>query len=90
MPSLVKPFSPADQLLAFALALLWIAAGVVGIVLGLHRGRWTALVVGIFALGYGIVWLRAARVGRRLTLAEALSLRKRSRTQARRNSAKTT
>lgn len=67
-----KHFSTADHWVAFGLTFVWMAAGIIAIVLGFNRGHWIMIVVGIFALGYGILWLRAVRTGRRLTSREAL------------------
>jgi hypothetical protein len=67
-----KRFSKVDRYIAFGLAFLWIAASVIGIAMGVLRGRWTVILVSLLGLGYGVVWLRAARLGRRVRFKEAL------------------
>ena len=49
---------------AAILAAVWIVSGAVVIVL-MHR-RWLAIVLGITAIAYGLVWVEVMRSGRRL------------------------
>ena len=58
--------------MAVGLAVVWIGAGLTAIVLGLRRGRWAVLIVGTLALWYGILWVRAVRLGRRLHRGEGI------------------
>ncbi len=53
-----------------SLAALWIAGGLVAAAL---TARAVLAIVGLAAIAYGVVWARAAREGRLLTLGEALS-----------------
>ena len=57
---------PAGRPLAGLLAAVWIAGGIAVIVLGLLRGRWFVLLLGPLCVGYGLLWARVARTGRRL------------------------
>jgi hypothetical protein len=49
---------------AATLAAVWIVGGAAVIVL-MYR-RWLAIVLGIMAIGYGLVWAHVTRTGRRL------------------------
>jgi hypothetical protein len=49
---------------AAILAAVWIVGGAAVIVL-LHR-RWLAIVLGITAIAYGVVWVEVTRTGRQL------------------------
>ncbi|HTP46098.1 MAG TPA: hypothetical protein VMQ50_04160 [Casimicrobiaceae bacterium] len=63
----------AVRIVSTLLALVWLGAGVAAIVLALmNPSRWTLGVVGVAALWYGLLWMRVARLGRRLTVREAL------------------
>ena len=57
---------PAGRPLAALLAAVWIAGGIAVIVLGLRHGRWFVLLLGPLCVGYGLLWARVARTGRRL------------------------
>lgn len=65
-------FSATDRLIAIALACIWMTGGIIGIALGLYSRSWIASVMGMLAVAYGLVWLRAARLGRRVSIQEAL------------------
>jgi hypothetical protein len=52
------------------LAFIWLAAAISAIVLGLTRARPTLVVLGAFALAYGLLWLRVAATRRLLTWSE--------------------
>jgi hypothetical protein len=69
--------SAVDRAIALALALVWIGAGLIGTWFGLRHGRGAALVIGVIALWYGILWARAVRKGRRLYWPESLWPRRR-------------
>lgn len=61
------------RIVSALLALVWLGAGFAAIVLALiGPSRWFLGVVGAAALWYGLLWMRVARLGRRLTLREAL------------------
>jgi Flp pilus assembly protein TadB len=61
------------RIVSTLLALVWLGAGLAAIVLALmNPSRWLLGVVGAAALCYGLLWMRVARLGRRLTLREAL------------------
>jgi hypothetical protein len=72
MQRAARPFSTVDHFIAFALAFAWMAGGIFGVALGVYRRQWTTLVISLLALAYGMVWLRAARTGRKISLQEAL------------------
>ena len=59
-------FSTWDRIIAVALAAVWIVASTTAILLSFRRGHWSVLLVGVLGLCYGLLWLRAARTGRRL------------------------
>jgi hypothetical protein len=65
-------FSTVDRVVAVGASAIWIGASVAAILLGLRRGHWNALIIGTLGLWYGILWLRAARKGRRLQWREAI------------------
>jgi hypothetical protein len=53
-------------MLAAMLAIVWIAAGVAAVALGMIRHQWVPLLLGPLAIGYGALWIRVARTGRKL------------------------
>jgi hypothetical protein len=58
--------SSADRAVAGILAAVWIAAGFAGLVIGLWlRPALLPVLLSPFALGYGWLWLRVTRTGRR-------------------------
>ena len=58
---------PGGRILAGILAVTWIAAGTAAFVLGVFRHLWVPLLLGPLAVGYGALWIRVARTGRKLT-----------------------
>lgn len=62
----------ANRMVALALALIWIIAGLAVVALGLSKGRWLLLPIGTVAVWYGLMWIRVVREGRRLQRSEAL------------------
>jgi hypothetical protein len=61
------------RIVAALLAAVWVAAGVGGIVAAAMTAKgWLAL-LGLAAIGYGVVWARVARQERLLTIREALA-----------------
>ena len=54
------------RIVAAALAVVWIGAGAAAIVLGAFRRYWVPLLFGPLAVGYGVLWIRVARTGRKL------------------------
>lgn len=59
---------PAGRIVAAILALVWIAAGLAAIVLGVLQHHWVPLLLGPLAVGYGALWARVAQTGRKLDL----------------------
>ena len=66
MQRLGKQFSTADRVIAAGLAVVWIGASMTAILLGFSGRHWTVALIGILGLGYGLLWLRASCLGRRL------------------------
>jgi len=57
---------PGGRVVAAGLALVWIGAGVAGLVIGLRlRPGVLPVVLGTLALGYGWLWIEVVRTGRR-------------------------
>jgi hypothetical protein len=54
------------------LAIVWLCAGFVAIVVGVNMSRWLLVVIGVATLWYGLLWVRVVRQGRQLTIREAL------------------
>jgi cell shape-determining protein MreD len=57
---------PADRTVAAILATVWLAGGLTALVLGLVQDRLLGFVLAVPAIVYGVLWLRAALIGRRL------------------------
>ncbi|HKU61285.1 MAG TPA: hypothetical protein VJQ44_08725 [Gemmatimonadales bacterium] len=56
----------SDRIVAAILAAIWIAAGLGALVVGLWlRPALLPVLLAPFALGYGWLWVRVARTGRR-------------------------
>lgn len=64
--------SVVSRIVSGLLAIIWLSAGVASSVVSLGAGHWPLGVVGVFALWYGWLWLRVMRLGKRLTVREAL------------------
>ena len=62
----------ANRITALVLALIWITAGIVGVVLGLSKRRWFFAALAMVAIGYGLLWIRVMCQGRKLKWSEAL------------------
>jgi acyl dehydratase len=54
------------------LAAVWLGAGFAAIVMAVSTSGWLLGVVGLAALLYGLLWVRVMRLGRQLTVREAL------------------
>jgi hypothetical protein len=54
------------------LAAIWLCAGIAAIAIGAAAQRWLLVAAGVFAVWYGVVWLAVVRLGRRVSLREAL------------------
>ena len=53
---------------AAVLALLWSGAGIAGLVAAYLYDRWLIAAAAVFALGYGLLWIRVAARGRLLDI----------------------
>jgi len=49
------------------LALVWLGAGLVAMAVAFSRGDWLLLPVGLFAVVYGVLWLRVVARSRLLS-----------------------
>jgi len=47
-----------NRMTALLLAVVWLSVGFVSIALGFLQGYWLAIVCGLFAIVYGVLWLR--------------------------------
>jgi hypothetical protein len=61
------------RIISALLALVWLGAGVAAIAIAVNTSRWLPGVMGVLALLYGLLWVRVMRLGRQLTLREALT-----------------
>jgi len=55
------------------LAAVWLVAGIAAIGIAVFTSHWFLAVIGVAAVWYGTVWIRAARQGRLLTAMEAFT-----------------
>jgi len=55
-------------------AAIWLGAGIAAVTIGVAAPRWLLVPLGFLAIWYGVAWLNVARLGRRLTVREALVL----------------
>ena len=62
--------SSADRVVAVALGAVWLGGGISAVALGVMRGQWLLVVVGVGALSYAAAWLRVVARSRLLTWAE--------------------
>ena len=58
--------SGPDRVAALLLALVWLGAGTAAIVFAFAVGRWWPGIVGLFAVVYGLLWMRVAARSRLL------------------------
>jgi hypothetical protein len=56
-----------DRLVATLLAAVWIAAGLAAVMVALWTDRWLVMLLGPPAIWYGLLWVRVARTGRKLS-----------------------
>ena len=64
--------SSVNRAIALALAVVWLGAGVAGIVLGLIHGRLLLVVLALFAISYAVLWFRVVTRSRLLTWRELI------------------
>ena len=60
----------ANRIVALALGLTWLSAGVAALAAGLLYGRWLLAVLAVFALSYAMLWFRVVARSRLLTWSE--------------------
>ena len=58
---------------ALVLALVWLCAGITGIVLGVVHGHWLLVAIAIFAIWYAVVWFSIVARSRLLTWRELIA-----------------
>ena len=63
-PPLRQPLGTTSRVIAGVLAVIWIVAGGIALVLGSLRGRWPTAALGLFGVLYGLIWARVAQTGR--------------------------
>jgi hypothetical protein len=63
---LQRALSRVDRTTSIVLALIWLAAGASGLVLGLAYASWKLLLASVFALAFGAMWSVVAWRGRLL------------------------
>ena len=56
---------PGGRVIAVLLSIVWLTGGMLAIALGVCRENWIALLLGITAVVYGVVWAQVARTGQR-------------------------
>ena len=62
--------STVNRTIALAVAIVWLGAGVVGIVLGLIHDQLLLVVLALFAISYAVLWFRVVARSRLLTWRE--------------------
>lgn len=65
--------SIVNRAIALALAVVWLGAGVVGIVLGLIHGQLLLVLLALFAISYAVLWVRVVAHSRLLTWRELVA-----------------
>ena len=68
-----KKLGRLSQLTALFLATVWLGAGIFAIAVGYLRGQWLLPAVGLFAVVYGILWLRVVAQSRLLSWQEVVA-----------------
>jgi acyl dehydratase len=61
------------RIVSSLLALVWLGAGLAAIVIAVNSSRWLPGAIGVVAVWYGLLWVRVVRLGRRITVREALT-----------------
>jgi hypothetical protein len=64
--------SRLDRGIAAGLAVIFIVAGIIGVVIGLASSRWVMDLVGLISIWWGCIWMGVACKGRRLQSCELL------------------
>lgn len=64
--------SRLDRGVAVGLAVIFIAAGIIGVVLGVAKDQWLSILVALASIWWGSVWVHVAVKGRRLQFGELL------------------
>ncbi len=65
--------SGVNRTVAWALAFVWLGAGIAGIVFGVGRAQVALAVAGVLAIVYGLLWLRVAARSRLLSWRELIA-----------------
>ncbi|MGH8307704.1 MAG: hypothetical protein ACRER0_05455 [Gammaproteobacteria bacterium] len=64
--------SKLDRIVAILLAVIFLAAGIIGVVAGAVKDQWMLMLVGLASIWWSSVWMRVAYRGRRLDSSELL------------------
>jgi hypothetical protein len=62
-----------NRVFALVIALVWLAAGVTGLLLGISYSRWLLVGCAFFAIGYAFLWLRVVVRARLLAWHELIA-----------------
>ena len=62
--------SGVNRVVALALAIVWLCAGVAAIVVGVAHAQWLLVAVALTAICYALLWLRVVARSRLLTWRE--------------------
>lgn len=68
MPQALYPMPPhlgtRARIVAGSIGIIWIAAGIAAVVLGVPAQQWGTVLLGVLAIYFGGIWWHAARQGR--------------------------
>jgi hypothetical protein len=67
-----RKLSGLNRFTALLLALVWLGAGFIAIAIGFVRSRWLVSIGGVFAIAYGVLWLRVVVRSRLLSWQEVI------------------
>lgn len=65
--------SGVNRAVALGLAIVWLGAGIVGVVFGVGRAQVVLAIVGVAAIAYGLLWIRVAARSRLLSWRELIA-----------------
>jgi uncharacterized membrane protein YjjP (DUF1212 family) len=70
---MIRKLDQINRLVATLLAVVWAVAGLGFLWVGLLQGRWIAVILATFALGYAFLWTKVAVEGRLLNWRDILT-----------------
>lgn len=62
--------SGVNRAIAIVLAVVWMVAGIAGLILGFNQGRMVVVMVALVAVAYSLLWFRVVARSRLLTWRE--------------------